>query len=111
LKPSEYNPRTWDQKTIQELTKSIKLFGFVIPILANKAKGRENVVIAGHFRLKIAKDLGITTVPVNYVDIPDIEKEKKLNLTLNRVSGDWDYELLKNFDIEMLLDSGFDDYD
>ena len=111
LKPSEYNPRTWDQKTIQELTKSIKQFGFVVPILANKAKGRENVVIAGHFRLKIAKDLGITTVPVNYVDIPDIEKEKKLNLTLNRVSGDWDYELLKNFDIEMFLDSGFDDYD
>lgn len=111
LRPSEYNPRTWDQKTIQELTRSIKQFGFVIPILANKAKGRVNVVIAGHFRLKIAKDLGITTVPVNYVDIPDIEKEKKLNLTLNRVSGDWDYELLKNFDIEMLLDSGFDDYD
>lgn len=111
LKPSEYNPRTWDQKTIQELTKSIKQFGFVVPILANKAKVRENVVIAGHFRLKIAKDLGITTVPVNYVDIPDIEKEKKLNLTLNRVSGDWDYELLKSFDIEMLLESGFDDYD
>lgn len=111
LRPSEYNPRTWEQKTIQELTKSINQFGFVVPILANKAKGRENVVIAGHFRLKIAKDLGFTSVPVNYVEISDIEKEKKLNLTLNRVSGDWDYELLKNFDIEMLLESGFDDYD
>lgn len=111
LRPSEYNPRAWDQKTIQELTKSIKQFGFVIPILVNKAKGRENVVIAGHFRLKIAKDLGFTSVPVNYVEISDLEKEKKLNLTLNRVSGDWDYDLLKNFDIEMLLESGFDDYD
>jgi len=109
LKPSAYNPRVWDQKTIQDLTKSIKENGFLIPILANSAKGREQVVISGHFRLKIAKDLGYKTVPVTYISVPDIEKEKRLNLTINRLSGAWDYDLLKNFDIEMLLESGFDD--
>ena len=111
LKPSEYNPRRWEDKAVRDLTRSIKEEGFVVPILANGNKARYGIVIAGHFRLKVAKDLGYTAVPVNFIDIPDIEKEKKLNLTLNRVSGDWDYELLKNFDIELLLESGFDDFD
>lgn len=108
---SLYNPRRWDPKPTNDLTTSIKENGFVVPILANSNKARYGTVIAGHFRLKIAKDLGYKTVPVNFIDISDVEKEKKLNLTLNRVSGDWDYELLKNFDIEMLLESGFDDFD
>lgn len=111
LIPSEYNPRYWSEKAISDLKKSIKENGFVVPILANGNKSRYGVVIAGHFRLKIAKDLGYKTVPVNFVDIEDIEKEKKLNLTLNKVSGDWDFDLLKNFDIEMLMDIGFDNND
>lgn len=111
LKPSTYNPRSWSQKAIRDLTKSIKENGFVIPILANSNPSRYGTVIAGHFRLKIAKDLGCKKVPVNFIDIKDVEKEKKLNLALNRVTGDWDYELLKNFDIEMLMDIGFDNDD
>lgn len=111
LKPSTYNPRSWSQKAIRDLTKSIKENGFVIPILANSNTSRYGTVIAGHFRLKIAKDLGYKTIPVNFIDIKDVEKEKKLNLTLNRVTGDWDYELLKNFEIEMLMDIGFDNTD
>ncbi|MFA6518094.1 MAG: DNA modification methylase [Candidatus Shapirobacteria bacterium] len=111
LKPSEYNPRYWSEKAISDLKKSIRENGFVIPILANGNKSRYGVVIAGHFRLKIAKDLGYKVVPVNFIDISDIEKERKLNLTLNRVVGDWDFELLKNFDIETLMDIGFDNND
>lgn len=111
LIPSEYNPRYWSEKAISDLRKSIVENGFVVPILANGNKSRNGVVIAGHFRLKIAKDLGYKTVPVNFIDIEDIEKEKKLNLTLNKVSGDWDFDLLKNFDIEMLMDIGFDNND
>ena len=111
LNPSTYNPRSWSQKAINDLTKSLKENGFVIPILANSNTSRYGTVIAGHFRLKIAKDLNYKTVPVNFIDIGDVEKEKKLNLTLNRVTGDWDYELLKNFEIEMLMDIGFDNDD
>lgn len=111
LIPSEYNPRYWSEKAVSDLKKSIIENGFVVPILANGNKSRYGIVIAGHFRLKIAKDLGYKTVPVNFIDINNIEKEKKLNLTLNRVSGDWDFDLLKNFDIEMLMDIGFDNSD
>lgn len=76
LKPSLYNPRKWSNEAIKQLTLSIEKFGMVDPILVNGAEARKNIVIGGHFRLKIAKDLGIETVPVVYLDIPDVEKEK-----------------------------------
>jgi len=107
LKPATYNPRKWNEETTKRLTESIQKFGLVDPILANKAIGRENIVIGGHFRLKIAKDLGIKQVPVVYLDIPDIEREKELNLRLNKNLGDWDYELLSQFDESLLSDIGF----
>ena len=69
------------------------------------------MVIGGHFRLHIAKELGISEVPVVYLNIPNLEREKELNLRLNKNTGDWDYELLKEFDTELLLDIGFNDLD
>lgn len=109
LNPAPYNPRIWTPEAIEQLTESIKRFGLVDPIIANSAPNRKNVVVGGHFRLKVAKDLGYREVPVVFVNLPDIEKEKELNLRLNKNTGDWDYELLKNFDVEFLLDAGFDD--
>ena len=76
LKPSPYNPRKWSEKAIADLTKSIKEFGLVDPIIVNSAPERKNIVIGGHFRLKIAKDMGFKEMPVVYVSIPDIKKEK-----------------------------------
>jgi DNA modification methylase len=111
LKPATYNPRKWDQAAINNLTQSIKQFGLVDPIIANSASKRKNIVIGGHFRLKIAKDLGFKEVPVVYVDIPDVSREKELNLRLNRNTGSWDLELLRDFDVNLLLDVGFDDSD
>lgn len=109
LLPATYNPRKWDEAAIKHLTESIKRFGLVDPIIVNGAKERFNIVIGGHFRLKVAKDLEYKEVPAVYVNIPNIEKEKELNLRLNRNTGDWDFELLKNFEIETLLDVGFED--
>lgn len=108
LKPAPYNPRKWSEHAIAGLTASIKQFGLVDPILVNSAVNRHNIVIGGHFRLKIAKDLGYKTVPVVYIDIPDEAKEKELNLRLNRNLGSWDYELLSEFDQSLLTDVGFD---
>lgn len=90
LKPSTYNPRKWSEDKISQLTESIKKFGLIDPILVNSATERKNIVIGGHFRLKIAKDLGFKEVPVLYIDIPDLEKEKELNLRLNKSGGDWE---------------------
>lgn len=110
LNKAEYNPRKFTAKQENDLTESIKKFGLVDPLLVNKYKGRENIVIGGHQRLMIAQKLKFTEVPVVYINLtPD--KEKELNLRLNRNTGEWDYELLKEFDLNMLLDIGFDDYD
>jgi len=108
LKPSEYNPRKWNEAQTNALKESIQNFGLVDPVLANSAQGRENILIGGHFRLKVAKDLGITEVPVVYVNIPDIEKEKELNVRLNKNHGEFDFDLLKDFGEEFLMSVGFD---
>lgn len=107
LNPAPYNPRKWSDSAVEQLTDSIRKFGLVDPILVNSAVGRENVVIGGHFRLKVAKDLGYTEVPVVYVDIPNIEREQELNLRLNKNLGEWDYDLLAKFDESLLADTGF----
>lgn len=107
LKPSEYNPRKWNEAQITGLKESIQRFGLVDPIICNDAPGREGVVIGGHFRLKIAQDLGFKEVPVVYITLPDIEKEKELNIRLNRNLGEFDLDLLKTFDAEFLTDIGF----
>lgn len=108
LNPAPYNPRKWSDKAIKNLTKSIKEHGFCDPLIANCAPNRKNVLIGGHFRLKIAKNLIYKTVPVVYLNIPDLEEEKALNLRLNKSNGDWNFELLKNFDLTLLKDVGFD---
>jgi ParB/RepB/Spo0J family partition protein len=108
LLPAKYNPRKWSEPAIEQLTESVKRFGLVDPILVNSTKDRKNIVIGGHFRLKVAKDLGIKEVPVVYVDIPDIEREKELNVRLNKNLGDWDYELLAEFDETLFSTIGFD---
>lgn len=107
LKPATYNPRKWNKDQEEALAESITRFGLVDPIIANEAKGRKNVVIGGHFRLKIAKDLGYTEVPVVYVNIPEIEREKELNLRLNKNTGSFDFKLLAEFDKAFLTDVGF----
>ncbi|MGA2911448.1 MAG: DNA methyltransferase [Candidatus Levyibacteriota bacterium] len=107
LNPAPYNPRKWDQKAIEDLTESIKRFGIVDPIIVNSAPGRKNIVVGGHFRLKVTKDLGFKEIPVVFVNIPEIEKEKELNLRLNKNLGDWDMDLLAEFDENFLSDVGF----
>lgn len=107
LIPSTYNPRRWSPEALEQLTTSIREFGLVDPILVNGAKERKNIVIGGHFRLKIAKDLGYKEVPVVYVNLPDEDRERELNLRLNKNQGEWDNSLLAEFDQNILTDIGF----
>ena len=108
LKPAAYNSRKWSEKAIKDLTESVRRFGLVDPIIVNSAPKRKNIVCGGHFRLKVAKELGYKTVPVVYINIPDIKKEKELNIRLNKNTGEFDLELLADFDEDMLADIGFD---
>ena len=107
LKIASYNPRKWSEEAIKQLSESITRFGLVDPFIVNSAENRKNIVIGGHFRLKVAKDLGFAEVPVVYLNIPDLEKEKELNLRLNKNVGEFDWDLLAKFDESFLADIGF----
>jgi len=108
LKPAEYNPRKWTEHARKGLTQSLEEFGFVQPIVVNSAPERRGVIIGGNFKLDIAKSKGMTTVPVVWVNVPDINKEKELNLRLNKNQGEFDNNLLAEFDPNMLLSVGFE---
>jgi DNA modification methylase len=107
LKGAEYNPRTWDAQAVADLKESITRYGIVDPLLVNSTPKRKGVVIGGHFRLSVIKELGYTKVPVIFINIPDIEKEKELNIRLNKNTGEWDWDLLATFDETFLSDVGF----
>ena len=107
LNPSEYNPRALTEKEYEDLKESLKRFDFVEPIVVNSAENRKNIVIGGHQRLIVAKEIGYKTIPVNYVKITKLKREQELNLRLNKNLGHFDYDLLANFDEEMLVDVGF----
>lgn len=107
LKESEYNPRVWSDDAKKQLKESLKRFGCVDPLILNSAPGRENVVIGGNFRMSILKELGFKTVPAVYINIVDLEREKELNIRLNKNTGAFDWDLLKNFSEDFLDDIGF----
>jgi len=107
LVPSTYNPRKWNESQIKSLKESIQRFGLVDPIICNSSPERKNIVVGGHFRLQVAKELGYEEMPVVYINIPDIEKEKELNLRLNKNLGEFDLDLLKSFAEDFLVDVGF----
>ena len=108
LKPAEYNPRKMTDKERQDLIASVQEFGPVVPLVKNLGK-REGVLIGGHQRAKIYKELGYKEVDVYEPDRElTIAEEKKLNLRLNKNTGSWDFEKLGEQDLIVRLDVGFD---
>lgn len=114
LNPAHYNPRK-DLKPgdpeYEKLKKSIIEFDYIDPIVWNERTGR---VVGGHQRLKILRELGHEQIEVSVVDLPE-EKEKALNLALNKTGGDWDLPKLKDLLVELDVDlsdieiTGFDE--
>lgn len=104
---ADYNPRKHDVAATEQLKQSIQRFGLVDPIIVNSAPSRKNIIIGGHFRWAVAKELGFETVPVVFVDIPDLDKEKELNLRLNKNTGEFDWNILAKFDESLLSEIGF----
>lgn len=107
LKPAEYNPRQINKNDFEQLKKSLQNFDVVEPVVVNMHKDRKNVIVGGHQRLKALASLGHKEVPCVEVDLP-LEREKELNIRLNKNTGDFDFDVLANFfDVDDLLDWGF----
>ena len=108
---AEYNPRQLTKDQYKNLKDSITRFGLVDPMIVNTHKERKNILVGGHQRVKVAKDLGFEEVPCVEVKLtPD--KEKELNIRLNKNTGEWDYDALANyFDVGELTEWGFTEDD
>ena len=110
LNIADYNPRQDLQpgdSRYENIKKIVDKFGLVVPIIVNRNGMR---IISGHQRYKILKAQGVTETEVIIVEL-DEEKEKLLNLALNKIRGQWDMtklsELLNEFDEEQLSFTGF----
>ena len=105
LKPAEYNPRKKlkpGDKEYKKIKDSIEEFGFADPLVVNS----DMTIIGGHQRLNVAIDLGYTEVPCAVVDV-DKTREKALNIALNKITGEWDEQMLA----DLLTDLKDADYD
>jgi len=85
LNYAKYNPRQITEGELENLRNSIETFGLVEPIVINK----DNTIIGGHQRVKALKSLGYKEAPCIIVELTK-DKEKILNLALNKISGTWD---------------------
>lgn len=114
LREASYNPRL-DLKPgdaeYEKIKRSIEEFDLVEPLVWNRTTGN---LVGGHQRLKVLKEKGVKEVEVSIVEISDLNREKALNIALNKVQGDWDNEKLNaillelkmaNFDLTL---TGFD---
>lgn len=110
LNVNDKNPRKWTDEQKEQLKESIKRFGNVDPIIVNSHEERKNIIVGGHFRLEACKALGYKNMPVVFVNLTP-EKESELNLRLNRNHGEFDLEMLAEFDSSILLDVGFSSED
>lgn len=106
---AEYNPRQLTSQQHKHLKDSLKRFGIVDPVIININPERKNVIVGGHMRTRIWEELGNKTIPCVEVDLTP-EKEKELNVRLNKNTGEWDHDILANyFEQEDLIEWGFND--
>ena len=102
LKPYENNPRKNDD-AVDKVAASIREFGFKVPIIVDK----DNVIVAGHTRLKAAEKIGLKTVPVIRADDLTEEQVRAFRLADNKTAelAGWDFsaleEELDNIEIDM----------
>ena len=104
---AEYNPRELTKEQQNQLTDSLKRFGLVDPIIVNTHKDRKNILVGGHQRMKVWESMGNETIPTVEVNL-NLEKEKELNVRLNKNTGQFDMELIQeHFDTTELIEWGF----
>lgn len=105
--PAEYNPRvTLTEKDFeyQALKASIDEFGLVVPLIVNRQTGN---LVSGHQRRNVMLAKGVEETEVVIVDM-EPEKEKALCVTMNKISGEWDYGKLADIMEELRDAEGID---
>ena len=105
LVPASYNPRKAlkpGDKEYEKIKNSILEFGYVDPVIVNG----DGTIIGGHQRVTVLSDLGYEEMDCIVVDV-DKTKEKALNIALNKITGEWNKELLADL-IKDLQASDFD---
>lgn len=108
LIPYEGNPRKMTEEQVTQLKKSLEKFNLAeIPAI-----NTDNKIIAGHQRIKILQMLGKGNEKID-VRVPNRkltdEEFREYNLRSNKNTGSWDWDMLANFDEELLLEAGFGD--
>ena len=108
LVPYVNNPRRNDE-TVPKLIKSIKEFGFLVPIVFNSKNNNE--VVCGHTRLLAAKEMGLKSVPCIDASYLDEQQIKAFRLADNKIqeSSEWDYELLSE-ELNDIVDLNMEDF-
>jgi hypothetical protein len=104
IKPYKNNAKKHPKEQVDNIAKSIEVYGFRQPIVVDK----DGVIIIGHGRYLAAKQLGKTEVPVHCAaDLPP-KKARELRLLDNKLNeSEWDYDLLK-LDMDGLDFGGMD---
>jgi ParB-like chromosome segregation protein Spo0J len=90
---AEYNPRRLTDKQRKHLEESLTRFGMVDPIVVNRHPDRDNVIVGGHQRLRVWRELGNDTIPTVEVKLEE-DRERELNIRLNANTGEWDLNCL-----------------
>ena len=98
------NPRKNDH-AVDRVAAAIREFGFRVPVVAKS----DGTVVDGHLRLKAAKKLGLTEVPVVLADDMTDLQIKAFRLSVNKMAelAEWDEDMLK-IELEELSELGFD---
>ena len=106
LKEWKHNPRRMTKKGIADLKKSIAKFGVAEPLTVNL----DNMICGGHGRKKVLEMLKVKEVDCYIPDrLLNEEEFAELNIRLNKnIAGEFDFDILSTFDVEMLHDAGFE---
>lgn len=106
LTPAPYNARRISDIMFVNLVESIRTLGFIVPIVINQ----DSTIIGGHQRVKAAREVGLIHIPAIRLNL-DKEKEKSLNLGLNKINGENDTELeqalLRGMSMEAAARAGY----